>query len=246
MFKAFISHSRHDKDFCNAFDNACASVGLARFRSEFEDIEKPAWKTINREIKKSNALFVLIGEQLRKRQSNSLINNPKYTDWLFTQNWISYEIGFASQRRIDVWVVSDSPDINFPVIYLNNYYLWEGNLEKPEQRDICQILKAYSESRGIKFDNSVKFTCPNPECKASYNIPQVFPKGYRIRCPTCLRILEFSDGWLLSKNYPFQDHVRIIEEKNKTIEELALAPAFAVRSALPNGHAKSQTIHKRI
>jgi hypothetical protein len=48
MPKIFVSHSRHDGEFCNRFDSACSHVGLARFRSEFEDIEKPAWKTINR------------------------------------------------------------------------------------------------------------------------------------------------------------------------------------------------------
>lgn len=96
MFQAFISHSKYDKDFCNAFDNACSRVGLESLRSEFEDIEKPSWKTINQEIKKSNALFVLIGKELRNRQRNCLIDTPEYTDWLFTQNWISYEIGVAS------------------------------------------------------------------------------------------------------------------------------------------------------
>lgn len=198
MFQAFISHSKYDKDFCNAFDNACASVGLERFRSEFEEIEKPSWKTINREIKKSNVLFVLIGEELRNRQRNCLIDNPEYTDWLFTQNWISYEIGVASQRHIDVWVVSDSAEINFPVIYLNSYYLWEGHLEKPEQRHICSFLRSYKESRGLWFDKSMKFTCSNSECKVSYNIPQPLPKGFRIRCPSCLKINEFENGWLLN------------------------------------------------
>lgn len=215
MFKVFISHSRYDKEYCGAFESACNRVGLASFRSEFESVEKPPWKTIKGEIGKSRALFVLIGKELRNRQRRRRRDSIKYTNWLFTQNWISYEIGVASQRGKDVWVLSDSADINFPIPYLNNYYLWEGHLENPDQRQICSILKAYAESKGVKFDKTVKFTCPNPECRVSYNIPQVFPKGFRIRCPSCLRILEFSDGWLLNKNYPIQDHVRIIEEKTK-------------------------------
>ena len=213
-FKAFISHSRYDKEFCNAFDNACSSVGLERFRSEFMDIEKPAWKTINKEIAKCNVLFLLIGEQLRKRQSCD-VSSRRYTDWLFTQNWISYEIGVASQCNTDVWVISDSPDINFPANYLNYYYLWEGHLEKPEQRQIYPYLKAYKDSIRARFDKSVKFTCPNPNCRVSYSIPQALSKGFQIRCPSCLRILDFSEGWLLNNNFPFQDHVRIIEEKTK-------------------------------
>jgi hypothetical protein len=210
--RAFISHSRYDKKFLNSFDNACSEIGLKRFRSEFSDIEKPAWKTINREIKKSNVLFLLIGEELRKRQRENLTNNPQYTDWLFTQNWISYEIGVASQNHIDIWVISDSPDINFPVYYLKNYYLWNGDLTKPQDREICRYLKCYKESQGAKFPKSCKFTCPNPNCKASYNIPESFSKGMRIRCPTCLSILEFSEGWLLAENYPFQKYVKVIQE----------------------------------
>ena len=213
-FKAFISHSQYDRDFCNAYDNACDSVGLKRLRSEFAEIEKPSWKTINREIQKCNVLFLLIGEQLRKRQRQR-VSSPKYTDWLFTQNWISYERGVASQNNTDIWVVSDSPDINFPVNYLNYYYLWEGHLEKPEQRQICSYLKAYKESIRIRFDNSVKFTCPNPNCRASYSIPQAFSKGAKIRCPSCLKILEFSEGWLLTKDKRFQENVRVIEENMK-------------------------------
>jgi hypothetical protein len=86
MFSVFISHSRYDKDYCNSFDNACARVGLKSFRSEFENIQKPAWRTIKNEINKSNALFLLIGKKLRERQRSVLVDTPEYTDWLFTQN----------------------------------------------------------------------------------------------------------------------------------------------------------------
>ena len=64
MFKVFISHSRHDKEYCNAFDSACTRVGLKSFRSEFENIERPPWKTIKNEINKSSALFLLLGKNL--------------------------------------------------------------------------------------------------------------------------------------------------------------------------------------
>jgi hypothetical protein len=86
MFQTFISHSKYDKEFCNAFDSACASVGLKRFRSEFENIERPPWKTIKKEINKSNALFLLLGKKLGERQRSVLVDTPEYTDWLFTQN----------------------------------------------------------------------------------------------------------------------------------------------------------------
>lgn len=101
MGKVFVSHNKYDEDFCNRFDLACASVGLERFRSEFEDIEKPAWKTINDEINHSNALFLLVGKELVNRQTVTAVSYN--TDsWIFTQNWISYEIGVASAQKKDV------------------------------------------------------------------------------------------------------------------------------------------------
>lgn len=197
MFKVFISHSRHDVEYCNAFDSACARVGLRSFRSEFENIEKPPWMTIKSEINKSNALFLLLGKKLRERQRNVLVDTPGYTDWLFTQNWISFEIGVAAQKGIDIWVLSDSADINFPVLYLNNYYLWEGDLTNPNERELLRILKTYSEYRRVNFDKKAAFTCQNPLCRATYNIHQQFARGAQIKCPSCLKRNEFPEGWLL-------------------------------------------------
>ena len=153
-----------------------------------------------------------LGKELRNRQRRRRRDSIKYTNWLFTQNWISYEIGVASQRAKDVWVLSDSADINFPIPYLNNYYLWEGHLENPDQRQICRS-KAYAESKGVKFDKTVKFAQILNVESVTISL-KFFQKDSEINA-SCLRILEFSDGWLLNKNYPIQDHVRIIEEKTK-------------------------------
>jgi ribosomal protein S27E len=196
MFQVFISHSKYDEEFCNAFDSACASVGLKRFRSEFENIEKPAWKTIKGEIKKSNALFLLVGKELAKRQSSCLVNSPENTDWLFTQNWISYEIGVASQRGIDVWVLCDPIDINFPVPYLNCYDPWGIHLKHPESRNfILTILNAYQNARRVEFDKRFIFKCA--DCGAAYNIFSRLEKEFKLRCPTCLKMQTFPNGWLL-------------------------------------------------
>ena len=196
MFQLFISHSKYDKEFCNKFDSACASVGLKRFRSEFESIEKPAWKTIRREIRKSEALFLLVGKELAKRQRSCLIDNPEYTDWLFTQNWIAYEIGVASQKGIDVWVLCDSIDINFPVPYLTIYHPWGVQLEDSDKRSfILWLLGAYQSGRRLEFGKKMSYNCP--DCGASYNIFFRMEKDTKIRCPTCLKLQTYSDGWLL-------------------------------------------------
>jgi hypothetical protein len=113
--KAFLSHTKLDSKFCDRFDNVCASVGLARFRSDFADIAKPSWSTIKYELEQSSVLFLLVGKELVKQQATPT------QDWKHTQNWISYEVGLAHGRGIDVWVVCDSVEINFPVPYFNNY-----------------------------------------------------------------------------------------------------------------------------
>jgi hypothetical protein len=195
MVQVFISHSKYDKEFCDRFDSACARVGLKSFRSEFEDIEKPAWKTINKEIKKSNALFLLVGKEFVIRQTPTVLK-PHENNWVFTQNWISYEIGVASHRGIDVWVVCDSIPINFPVPYLNNYELFGINLEVPENRKFWYSnLDWYKVGRKSPLDKRVRYSCP--KCRATYNLLDRLAKGSQIVCPTCLNILDFPEGWLL-------------------------------------------------
>lgn len=190
MGKVFVSHSKYDDEFCNRFDQACASVGLERFRSEFEEIEDPAWKTINREISKSNTLFLLVGKELVNRQTTSSDN------WAFTQNWISYEIGVASQQNKDVWVVCDSIPINFPVPYLTNYVLNGIHMDNPENRNFWKpYLNAYKNYKGVIFNKKYKCSCFM--CGATFNLLNSLEKGAQIVCPTCLSLLGFPDGWPL-------------------------------------------------
>lgn len=67
-----MSHTRSDKEFCSLFDTACARVGMRAFRSEFERILPPAWKTIRHQIINSSALFLLVGKELVNMQEKSL------------------------------------------------------------------------------------------------------------------------------------------------------------------------------
>ena len=218
MPQIFVSHSKYDKEFCNNFDSACASVGLERFRSEFENIGRPAWKTINREIKKSTALFLLIGKEVVNRQSAALNDNSTFPDWLFTQNWISYEIGVASQRGIDVWVLCDLVPINFPVPYLNNYDISGINLENPDYRSfIYTVLNLYKLGFPLSLNKDLRFSCPKPHCGATYNLWTKLPKGSQIICPTCLNNLPFPDGWLLGNISPFS--VTILSKLKRMIKK---------------------------
>ena len=142
-FQIFLSHTKLDNDFCDRFDKCCANVGIRRFRSEFAYIENPSWQTIKEELGKSKALFLLVGKELVEQQKY-----PYNPDWKFTQNWISYEVGIAHQRNIDVWVICDSVEINFPVPYFNNYM--PLGLEPRQSMDYMNfILKTYN--RGGRF-----------------------------------------------------------------------------------------------
>ena len=38
MKMVFVSHTKRDAEFCDAFDRVCARVGIRAFRSEFEKL----------------------------------------------------------------------------------------------------------------------------------------------------------------------------------------------------------------
>lgn len=45
VVQLFMSHTKLDENFCDKFDRAAARVCVKVFRSEFEEIKPPAWKT---------------------------------------------------------------------------------------------------------------------------------------------------------------------------------------------------------
>jgi len=182
----FLSHTKFDKDFCNKFDNICSNVGVRRFRSEFAQIDKPPWRTIKEQLGKSRALFLLVGKELVNQQAS-----PYNPDWKFTQNWISYEVGIAHQRNIDIWVVCDSTEINFPVPYFNNYVPF--GLEPDSMEYMNAILETYL--RGGNFPisyrpDSITQSCPG--CNIEFNLHASLDADNVIICPHCLGGIRFS------------------------------------------------------
>ena len=195
----FISHTKVDKEFCNRFDSACARAGIKSFRSELETITTPAWSSIREAIRKSCALFLLVGKELVRFQGSK---DPELIKkWRYTQNWIAFEIGVACERDEDVWVLCDDVLINFPVPYLNNYFprgLGEGKTEAFEY--IVKILKVYKQ-RGafpvpyktmdehhnfLPMDYSV--VCPR--CAAKFNLQVYLEPRTQIICPQCLQAIR--------------------------------------------------------
>ena len=187
--QVFVSHTKRDEEYCDVFDRACARVGVRAFRSEFEMIRLPALETIRDAIRKSRALFLLVGKELVSAQA------LHDSAWEHTQNWIAYEIGVACQREIDVWVICDDVEINFPVPYLNNYI--PTSLRHRNTFDyLVTILHMYGKGMKTMFpDPECVIGCPyEADCKAIYNLPLRIQPGGRIVCPQCLREIEFPKG----------------------------------------------------
>ena len=187
--QVFVSHTQKDVEFCNIFDSAIARVGIQAFRSEFEKIDLPAWRTIRDAIRSSCALFLLVGKELVKAQAS-----PD-ASWSHTQNWIAYETGVACERGIDVWVICDDTIINFPVPYLNNYL--PVSLRNRQSFDyFVSILRRYATGLKTTFprDKSM-IECQYTDCKATYNLNVIVNSDTVIVCPQCLRPILLRKGW---------------------------------------------------
>jgi len=199
VVQVFMSHTKLDKECCDRFDSAAARVGLKVFRSEFETIQSPAWKTVKDEINKSSALFLLVGKELVNAQTLSDSSQKARDDWKHTQNWIAYEVGVACQRDIDVWVICDSVTINFPVPYLNNYDVWGIQPDfKPSLDWIRGVFTEYNEGRNYPFGRNPTKMCTCPHCGASFNLHSNLPENSKVPCPTCLGVMLFKNGFNLA------------------------------------------------
>jgi len=200
----FVSHTKKDADFFNILDSAAARLGKIKlYRSELEKIGPPPWYTIRGEIEKSRALFLLIGKELVKQQAISDTSPEARENWKHTQNWIAYEIGIASARFMDVWVLCDDVEINFPVPYLNNYVLHRDfDLYK-------KILEHYSKFPSRKYrpirliptpSSIVRFrkaaiSCLNERCRITFNLHPSLSKGETFKCPSCLQTFVLTSDW---------------------------------------------------
>jgi len=189
MAQVFLSHTRLDKDFCDYFDSICARVGIKAFRSEFETIPSPAWSTIRNEVRISTALFLLVGQELIRKQSSHGM------EWEYTQNWIAYEVGVACQRDIPVWVcVDEDVTINFPVPDVSDYIIGEREAIRPYLRG---VLTYYNQvfRLGLHPGQNYQIQCPHDNCGSVYRLHTALPPGSVTTCPQCLQEIQFQDGW---------------------------------------------------
>ena len=190
-YQIFLSHTKDDVEFLDKFDRAVARVGIKAFRSEFETIKIPQWKTIKEAMDKSIAMFLLVGKQLVAHQASPT------PDWKYTQNWIAYEMGLACERGIDAWVCCDDVEINFPVPYFNNYACW-GISTKTNFDWLKGVLELYNS--GVTYTAPIAgryIHCPHKDCGIDFNLHSTLPAGTTINCPQCLRGMVFEKGFLI-------------------------------------------------
>jgi hypothetical protein len=177
MGKIFISHSQADTEMRDYFLKICGLAGVEGKAIEFERFSPPPWRFIKNEMTSSDALFLLIGPNVIDRG-------------VFTQNWISFEIGLACQLGKQVWVFEQrGAPVHFPVPYLNHYMLYD-----PASRDnldyIREIIEAYKirTVRGSFPMPYAQVDCPNAACGISFDLHTAIEEFY---CPACRQPIKF-------------------------------------------------------
>jgi predicted Zn-ribbon and HTH transcriptional regulator len=124
----FVSHSRRDIRILDFFAKAFASTGVKWKCMEFEDMQRPQSKEINKQVQNSIATFLLLGP------------NVKNSD--HTQNWIAFEVGLSCAYKKRVWVFEEmGSKINFPIPYVTDYVRYD--LDRISFDDIRGIIESY-------------------------------------------------------------------------------------------------------
>lgn len=178
MAQIFISHSQYDEDIRKYFDEIFAGTKVRAVRLEFERFNVPPSKFVMKQIRASDAIFILLGPNITR--------NP------FTQSWVAFETGYGAacvdSKYIWVFEPFDYAPIKFPVPFLHHYMLYSPHV--PENREyIKKIVNGYDAliplvtyltlPKGYK-----RVTCPNNDCGMSYMLHTVTEEIY---CPACRR-----------------------------------------------------------
>src|SRR4030042_3699445 len=151
----FVSHSQYDGDIRKSFSEIFAIAGVMAKYMEFESIYPPAWAIIKEQIRSSEAVFLLLGPNIRRT--------------CFTENWVAFEVGLSCAFGKDVWVFEQiNSNSDFPIPYLTDYMLY--NLEIQDHFDyIRSIIEGYKQPLTI---------LPLGDARTKRNIP----KGITINC----------------------------------------------------------------
>lgn len=136
MAQIFVSHSQRDKDIIHFFLEAFAGTTVKPHLEELEK-EPPTGVTagkIERDIQMSNAVFVLLSENVQNVQH--------------TRDWVSWESGIAKNK--DIWLFEPFEalgKIRVVVPRFNHYVLFERTDEW--RKYLRSIIDSYDDSHVV-------------------------------------------------------------------------------------------------
>ena len=184
--QVFLSHSKDDSRL-RFFEEACSAAGVILKKMELEDPEFPPWRSIGREINRSQMMFVSLSEPLLG------------LDYRHTQNWIDYEVGLACQRELPVWVFEPSEEqVDFPIPYCTHTVRFDQS--NREHIKWLKVQLEYRRDHGAgrygahqqfprnMYDGTPSTRCSNPRCGLEFfqlNSDGVF------WCPSCRQPMEW-------------------------------------------------------
>jgi len=182
----FVSHSKEDKKEINFFTNIAARAGFRVYLMEWEDLEGKYPSERIRDIIKSNwienvkMVIVLLGE--------NVIDPPSP---VYTQNWITFEVGAAADSRKPVWVLENKDcQINYPIPFVSDYYQYELD----NVNDLCRIgnIINYQMTNPIGSNQEYKkvtVKCPYEKCNAEFRLWNRYHN--QISCPVCRQLISW-------------------------------------------------------
>lgn len=160
----FVSHSRMDTKILDFFAKAFASAGVGWKCMEFEDMQRPQSKEINKHVQNSTATFLLLGP------------NVKNSD--HTQNWIAFEVGLSCAYEKRVWVFEEiGSKINFPIPYVTDYVPYRLN-----ERISFDWIRGIIESYKSKTKTPIGFETECWYCGSVFFTHHTIGAYY---CPVC-------------------------------------------------------------
>lgn len=184
--QAFLSHSKDDSRL-RFFEEACSAAGVILKKMELEDPEFPPWRSIRREVGKSQIVFVSLSEPLQR------------LDYRHTQNWIDYEVGLACQRELPVWVFEPfEVQVDFPIPYCTHTVRFDhSNVDHVKWlKGQLEYLRDHGAGRygnqrqfpSRRYDGTLSVRCLNPRCGLEFF--QLNSEG-DFWCPSCREPMEW-------------------------------------------------------
>lgn len=131
MDTVFITHSRHDAPILSHIHQLVQEADVTPIFYRYDiNLAMTAWEEILRAIRNSQALFVML--------SNNLSSSAH------TQNWVGMEVGIACALGKPVWVFEElHRQVSFPIPYLTDYIPYD--LSNPHLRIlISSAARAYN------------------------------------------------------------------------------------------------------